>query len=371
MTRPQMLDFTSALYLGLRHPTRSLRPWDQLTTGAPAALFTHESVRRLERSLAALTGCERAVIAPSTLHLFWDLFGILATARISIYVDSGVYAIARWGIERARARQVRARDFQHYDPSALTRLLRSDRSPGHTPLVVVDGFCPACGRPAPLAAYLDCVRRFGGLLMIDDTQALGILGASPGPDAPYGRGGGGSLIFNRIAGPDVVAVSSLAKGLGVPVAVLAASGQLVRRFENESETRVHTSPPSAALVHAAEHALEVNAERGDVLRMRLAGLVRRFGSGVAYSGLSAGGMFPVQAIESPRGVDAVTLHEQLLAAGIRALLQRSRHDENVRVSFMITARHSAQDIARAIHALASAVSSQPLRVNEPRLTRRR
>ncbi len=33
-----MLDFTSALYLGLRHGSRSLAPWDQLTLGTPAAL---------------------------------------------------------------------------------------------------------------------------------------------------------------------------------------------------------------------------------------------------------------------------------------------------------------------------------------------
>ena len=32
-----MLDFTSALYLGLRHGSGSLRPWSALTTGVPAA----------------------------------------------------------------------------------------------------------------------------------------------------------------------------------------------------------------------------------------------------------------------------------------------------------------------------------------------
>jgi 8-amino-7-oxononanoate synthase len=33
-----LLDFTSALYLGLRHESRSLAAWRQLTTGGPAAL---------------------------------------------------------------------------------------------------------------------------------------------------------------------------------------------------------------------------------------------------------------------------------------------------------------------------------------------
>ncbi len=62
------------------------------------------------------------------------------------------------------------------------------------------------------------VRRFGGLLVIDDTQALGILGRNPGQDAPYGRGGGGSLRRANIQGPDILVGASLAKGFGVPIA---------------------------------------------------------------------------------------------------------------------------------------------------------
>ena len=52
--------------------------WDRLTLGKPAALESPPGAREVEGELAALTGCERAVLAPSTLHLFWDLFGILA-----------------------------------------------------------------------------------------------------------------------------------------------------------------------------------------------------------------------------------------------------------------------------------------------------
>jgi 8-amino-7-oxononanoate synthase len=72
------LDFTSALYLGLGHASASLRPWDQLTTGAPAALVEPSDANAVARRVAALQGCERGLLAPSALHLFWDLFGALA-----------------------------------------------------------------------------------------------------------------------------------------------------------------------------------------------------------------------------------------------------------------------------------------------------
>ena len=101
-----MLDFTSSLYLGFRHSHDALRPWAQLTTGRPAALEPAPEAVALAQDLAQLLGCGRAVLAPSTLHLFWDLFDVLARARIAIYADAGTYPIARYGVERAAAKGV-------------------------------------------------------------------------------------------------------------------------------------------------------------------------------------------------------------------------------------------------------------------------
>jgi len=101
-----VLDFTSALYLGLRHPSPSLRSWSELTTGKPAALESPPLSTAIAGRFAALVGCESAVPIASTLHLFWDLFGLLASDWVRIYMDEGTYAIARWGVERAPARGV-------------------------------------------------------------------------------------------------------------------------------------------------------------------------------------------------------------------------------------------------------------------------
>jgi 8-amino-7-oxononanoate synthase len=72
-----VLDFTSALYLGMHHTTGALRPWRSLTTGRPAALAEPPGAAAVVNHLADLVGCERATLLPSTLHLFWDLFGRL------------------------------------------------------------------------------------------------------------------------------------------------------------------------------------------------------------------------------------------------------------------------------------------------------
>lgn len=353
-----MLDFTSALYLGLRHPTRSLRPWARLTSGRPAALAIPASQVRVARALADLQGGERAILSPSTLHLFWDLFTVLATSKVAIYMDAGTYAIARWGVERAAARGVPVRHFPHQDTEALRHRLRLDARLGLQPLVVADGFYPGCG-PAPIAAYLEAAREYGGQLILDDTQALGIFGRSPGPDAPYGRGGGGSLRRSDVGGPDVLVIGSLAKGFGAPVAVLAGSEATVRQFEASSQTRVHCSPPSAAVVHAAEHALAVNEKCGDNLRLRLAQLVRHFRDKLKMIGLLAtGGLFPVQTLVPAPGLDAKTLYDRLLRCGVRTVLHRPRNGHGSRVSFLITALHQRSDIDRAMNVLGRIVGNK-------------
>jgi len=350
-----MFDFTSALYLGLRHPSGSLPPWSQLTTGRPAVLGVPASQERVAQGFAELQGCERGILGPSTLHLFWDLFGVFGARGVAIYLDDGTYPIARWGVERAAGAGIPALRFGHHDPGALERLLKRDALRRLRPIVVADGFCPGCGEPAPIAAYLKSVRRLGGYLVLDDTQALGILGHSPRAGVDYGLGGGGSLRWSNVSGPDIVMVSSLAKGFGVPVAVLAGDSALLGRFEAQSETRMHSSPPSAAVVHAAERALSINHHSGETLRARLAQRVRRFREQLALRRLGArGGLFPVQTLTPGAARDARLVHARLAASGIRAVLHAARSGRASRISFLITARHRVSDLDRAAEALARA-----------------
>lgn len=355
MRHTAVLDFTSVLYLGLRHTSQSLRPWIQFTTGVPAALADPNSARRVAQTLATLQGCESALLAPSTLHLTWDLFGTLADRNIAIYLDNGVYPIVRWGVERAAALGVTVRSFPHYDPDTLNRLLKKGESCRRRPLIVFDGMCPGCGKPAPVGEYLECARAYDGQLIIDDTQALGILGHTPCSKAPYGRGGGGILQLSKVRGDDILIVSSLAKGFGVPVAVLSGSMSMIKLFEEKSKTRVHCSPPSIAVLHAAEHALEINRTRGDALRFRLAHLVLSFRKRLKEIGLSAtGGLFPVQTLLPVPGLDVVALHEYLYRKGIRTVLHRGRHGLGASISFLITARHCLPDIDKAVAILEGA-----------------
>jgi 8-amino-7-oxononanoate synthase len=353
-----VVDFTSALYLGLNHAHAELRPWTQLTLGKPAALSPPPESETIADQLARLIGCERATLGTSTLHLFWDLFGQLSRDQIAIYVDAGTYPIARWGVERALARGALVRGFKHHDVRALQQVVRRDRVSGRTPIVMTDGFCPGCGQPAPLTAYLESVRAYGGRLIIDDTQALGIYGRSA-RGTPYGFGGGGSLRWHAIDDDHVSVISSLAKGFGVPLAVLAGSRAAIDRFTQRSDTQVHCSPPSIALLRAAEHALIVNATHGDGLREQLAQRVRYFRSRLAELALSAeGGLFPVQTLRLRPADAAIDVHDRLRDGGIETVLNRDRNGSGPRLSLIFTVRHRRGEIDRVVAALANALAIQ-------------
>jgi 8-amino-7-oxononanoate synthase len=351
-----MAGFASALYLGLTHGTAELRPWRSLTAGAPAALVPPAGSRPVAHQLAALLGTEAATLGVSTLHLFWDLGGQLRRRPVRILADEHLYPVGRWGIERASAAGVPTATFLHHDADSLRRRLEAQASRRLPPLVITDGLCPDCGRVPPLDLYLGLVEEHGGRLLVDDSQALGLLGRNPEPGRPYGTGGGGSPAFWGISSPRLLLLSSLAKGFGAPLAVLAGSAAAVRSFAQESETLIYSSPPSVASIRAAEAALSINRERGDRLRARLAGLVQRFRNGLRELGLIAsGGLSPVQNLEIPVGVDPLDLDRQLKTQGIQAVLRQGRCRPGPLLTFLLRTDHKAGEIDQVVTSIARLV----------------
>ena len=358
-----MIDLTSSLYLGLKHSSASVPGWERLTTGVPAALATAPAAGIVAQELADLIGAEAATLAPSTLHAFWDIFGTMGAREI--HVDAGTYPIALWGAKRARCSGAVVRQFRHHDPAALRQAVaaqRRDRSPvagrSEGPVVLTDGFCPGCGRVAPIGSYLAIAASVGGMVVVDDTQALGVLG-TPSPGHPYGRGGGGITQWSRLSSPRLVVVASLAKGFGVPVAAVAGSGAVIQQYLAKSETRVHCSPPSNAHLHSAAAALRVNASRGDALRGHLATLVSQFRAGLETLEVPlTPGLFPVQSTGASAPQDLRAIHRRLGGLGIKTVLNQPRCRRGIALSFIFTAAHRQADVAQVVRAVEIALTTR-------------
>lgn len=318
---------------------------------------------RLANEIARMQGLEKGVLAPSSLHLFWDITSKLGKEAV-VLADDRIYQIARWGLERAACQGARVVYFKHQDPNALQLQLQKQKpSPRQTILVLTDGWCPHCGKAAPLPAYLTLLREHKGLLLIDDTQALGVLGKNPTRSMPYGEGGGGLLQWFGLQGEDIITVCSLAKGLGVPVSVMSGSERQVKAFLRKSETRVHCSPVSAAHVHAALHALQENRKNGSMLRQKLLQNVRLFKKAVLQHGFSTrGSFFPVQTLMPAPAIRPQVLYRQLGELGIKSLLLEPHLSKEPEVSFCLSASHSTEQIRRVAESLSLVSQSVSLMV---------
>lgn len=69
--------------------------------------------------------------------------------------------------------------FRHLDPEDLTRKLAEHVRSGQVPLVITDGVFPVTGAIAPLPDYAHALERYNdALLCVDDSHAVGVIGAS-------------------------------------------------------------------------------------------------------------------------------------------------------------------------------------------------
>ena len=383
------LDFCSSLYLGWQHPGHSLGDWASLSLGQPAALRAVPGSEQLAQQLARLQGCASATVCSSTLHLFWDLFQTLPGEDMMIFLDQASYPVIGWGVERAASQGIPVRRFDAHALPQLAQMLAQAHQAGWRPVIVTDGYAPSRGRAAPLAQYAALAAQYQGLLVLDDTQALGLFGApleSPAdsqvgsqadsladPQAgswpatqasaasgPWGRGGGGSLQAQQVFGPHILVGASLAKAFGAPLAVLAGASKLIQRFEAHSQTRMHASPPAVPVLRAAQQALRYNAEQGDQRRRHLWRLLQHWWQGLAALGIrSHGGQFPVQTLASGRTTptDWADLHRYLAQRGTKAVLQAVPSGRGTRpgwqLSFILSANHSLAQITLVLQQIAN------------------
>ncbi len=210
-------------------------------------------------------------------------------------------------------------------------------------MVVVDAYCPRCGRHAPIRELQRIIRPHGGLLLLDDTQGLGVFGELPGPGMRWGNGGGGSLRYQSITSKeDILVISSLAKAFGVPIAVLLGPARLTSAAMNAGLSWTHCSPPAIPLVIAAANALRRNRREGDGLRANLLSLLAPVRKFLAGAGVESP-LFPVLTL---RRIDAITAHARLRSAGIETIVNSPG-----RLSFVITARHSPDQVRELLRGL--------------------
>ncbi|GGP21332.1 aminotransferase class I/II-fold pyridoxal phosphate-dependent enzyme [Silvimonas iriomotensis] len=358
-----MIDFSTALYLGLSHPAQQLGCYPALTTGTPASLAAAPLARVLAAQAAALQGCEAGMVAPSTLHLAIDVFDQLGRTH-ALIADESIYPIMRWGLERVMGMGVPVAWFRHADLADLSRQIRQ-RWGGRPPAIITDATRRE-GAPVQLARYLKLARKHGGVVVVDHSQVLGVLGEHPSLRTPWGHGGGG-LLRHAGLGPEqpVLLLASWSKAFGAPLATLCGPLALISDLAREGPTQSHCSSASEAALRAGLNALTLNGQHGVRLRQRLWQALRYLQQGLrrlARSSLpdlrTSRQAHPMQHLCLATTARTRALHSGLRERGIRTALLRQR-DGRYAVAVIVRADHAASDIEALLQGMVALASRLP------------
>jgi 8-amino-7-oxononanoate synthase len=320
----------------------------------------------LAAALAELQGLERGVLGQSTFHLFWDFINWLNQGEVRFFYDAYAYPIGRWSVACQQGRASGLHRVPHHDPGALAQALATHLCSRERPVLILDGYCPVTGQLAPLTELLQVMDAYQGLILIDDTQALGIYGDREADATPYGRHGGGSLRYHKIHSAQVVVISSLAKAFGVPAAVLAGSGEVLDAFNEASLTAVHCSPVSNAHLAALAVAIKKNREQGDLLRRGLYQRVRLFRRLLHdQGGEQIATCHPFQTLTRCR--DAVGCYQRLRRKGIDVVLHHGS-DNEASLSCLIRVNHTPAQIRQLVRLIGESGERYENTISEPAIS---
>jgi 8-amino-7-oxononanoate synthase len=275
-----LTDFASCNYLGL-----DLDPQIQAAvTDQVARWGTHPSWSRmlgsprlypeLEDRLADLLGAPDVLTFPTISQIHLSVIPALA-GRGTVLIDARAHRTIWDGCVYARGQGATVHRF---DPDELERvagLLRA--APAARPrLVCMDGVNSMTGNHPDLPAFAALCREYGAYLYVDDAHGFGVIGERrPDETSPYGARGNAVIRHTGLGYDNVVLVGGMSKAYSSLLAFVACEPAVKRHLKISAPPYLYSGPVPVASLATALAGLDVNAERGDVLRARLYALTRR------------------------------------------------------------------------------------------------
>ena len=176
----ELLNLCSNNYLGLAdHPdvvAAAHAALDRWGFGMASVRFicgTQEIHRELEQRISEFLGTEDTILYGSCFDANGGLFETLLDSEDTVISDELNHASIIDGIRLCRARRLR---YSNRDIADLERCLREAEGSRRT-LVVTDGVFSMDGYLAPVDEICELADRYGALVMVDDSHAVGFMGA--------------------------------------------------------------------------------------------------------------------------------------------------------------------------------------------------
>jgi len=229
--------------------------------------------RKLEEKIAAFVGTEDSILFSSCFSANEGFFASIVNEKLGhelyrdvIYSDRLNHASIIDGTRLCRVEVVHRQVYEHADVADLARLLEADRATNYRfGFVATDGVFSMEGDLAPLPALVDISKKYGQLLFVDDSHAVGVVG-------PTGRG---TAEAQGVHGKIDVISGTLGKALGGAAGgYVAGTRDMVAFLRQKSRPYTFSNSLPPAIVMAAIEAFTMLEEN--------TGIVDRLHENTAY-----------------------------------------------------------------------------------------
>lgn len=281
---PPVINLCANNYLGLaNHPAliqAAKEGMDSHGFGMASVRFicgTQDIHQQLEHKLAAFLGMEDAILFSSCFDANGGLFETLLSAEDAIISDALNHASIIDGVRLCKAQRYR---YANNDMSELRIRLQEARDKGarHI-LIATDGVFSMDGVIANLQGICDLADEFDALVMVDDSHAVGFVGAS----------GRGSHEYCGVMDRVDILTGTLGKALGgASGGYVAAKKEVVEWLRQRSRPYLFSNSLAPAIVTASLRVLDLLSE-GDGLRQRLWENARFFREKMTAAGFTLAG----------------------------------------------------------------------------------
>ena len=344
----RVLNFCANNYLGLAdHPRlveaaqAALSEWGYGMASVRFICGTQTVHRRLEARLSEFLGTEDTILYSSCFDANTGLFETILDENDAVISDALNHASIIDGIRLCKARRYR---YANNDMAELEACLQEAKDARHR-LIATDGVFSMDGVVADLASICELADRYDALVMVDDSHAVGFVGA---------EGGGTPELTGTRDRVDLL-TGTLGKALGgASGGYTSGRAEIVEWLRQRSRPYLFSNSLAPVIAATSLVALDLLAS-ADQLRSRLADNAARFRAGMEAAGFTLAGadhpIIPVMVGDAALASEmaACLLDEGIYVTGFSYPVVPPGE---ARIRTQMSAAHSPDDIDRAVTAFA-------------------
>ena len=340
----KVLNFCANNYLGLaNHPEiiaaaeKSYKEWGYGLSSVRFICGTQAIHKELEQKISKFLGTDDTILYSSCFDANGGLFETLLGEQDAIISDELNHASIIDGVRLCKAQRFR---YKNNDMSDLEAQLKA-ASNARFKLIATDGVFSMDGYIANLKGVCDLADKYGAMVMVDDSHAVGFIGEK----------GRGTHEYNNVMGRVDIITGTLGKALG------GASGgytsgrkEIIDLLRQRSRPYLFSNTLAPAITAASIKVIDL-LEKGDDLRAKLRDNTKYFREKMTKAGFNIlPGTHPIVPIMLGDAVLAQKMATRMLELGIYVVgfFYPVVPQGKARIRTQISAAHSREDLKLAV-----------------------